>query len=59
MYAIRSYYGCSANVYKDQTGLTTDSYSAARDWAYVGNSAFGVTLVQLDSQLVECGKILV
>ena len=49
--------GCFANVYKDQTGLTTDAYSAARDWAYVGNNAFGVTLVQLDSLLIECGKI--
>jgi len=49
--------GCHADVYKDQTGLTTDTYSAARDWAYVGNGAFGVTLVQLDSQLIECGKI--
>ncbi len=49
--------GCHANVYTDQTGLTTDSYSAARDWAYVGNNVFGVTLAQLDSQLIECGKI--
>jgi len=49
--------GCHANAYKDQTGLTTDAYHAARDWSYVGNGAFGVTLVQRDSQLIECGKI--
>ena len=49
--------GCHANAYKDQTGLATDTYHAARDWSYVGNGAFGVALVQRDSQLVECGKI--
>ena len=49
--------GCSARAYGDQTGLTTDAYHAARDWAYVGNGAFGVALVQRDSQLIECGKI--
>jgi hypothetical protein len=49
--------GCSANPYKDQTGLTTDAYHAARDWSYVGNDRFGIALVQLDSQLIECGRI--
>jgi hypothetical protein len=49
--------GCHADAYKDQTGLTTDTYHAARDWAYVGNGEFGVSLVQQDSQLIECGKI--
>ena len=49
--------GCHANAYKDQTGLATDAYHAARDWAYVGNGAFGVALVQRDSTLIECGKI--
>ena len=49
--------GCHADAYKDQTGLTTDAYHAARDWAYVGNGAFGVALVQRDSTLIECGKI--
>ena len=49
--------GCSADPYQDQTGHGTDSYHAARDWSHVGNGEFGVTLAQLDSQLVECGKI--
>ncbi len=49
--------GCHADAYKDQTGLTTDAYHAARDWAYVGNNEFGVVLLQQDSQLIECGKI--
>ena len=49
--------GCSADAYKDQSGLSTDTYHAARDWSYVGNGEFGVSLVQLDSMLVECGKI--
>lgn len=49
--------GCHARAYADQTGLTTDTYHAARDWAYVGNGQFGVALVQHDSTLIECGKI--
>ena len=49
--------GCHARAYTDQTGLTTDTYHAARDWAYVGNGQFGVILAQQDSQLIECGKI--
>ncbi len=49
--------GCSADPYEDQTGHATDTYHAARDWAYVGNEQFGITIVQVDSQLVECGRI--
>lgn len=49
--------GCHARAYGDQTGLTTDAYHAARDWAHVGNRSFGITLVQQDSSLIECGKI--
>lgn len=49
--------GCDADPYKDQTGHGTDTYHAPRDWSYVGNGKFGVALVQLDSQLIECGKI--
>jgi hypothetical protein len=49
--------GCSADPFEKQTGHATDTYHAARDWSYVGNEQFGITLVQVDSQLVECGKI--
>ncbi len=49
--------GCSADPYEDQTGHGTNAYHAARDWSYVGNDQFGITLVQIDSQLVECGTI--
>ena len=49
--------GCTAKPYLDQTGHGTDAYHAPRDWSYVGNSEFGVVLVQLDSQLIECGSI--
>lgn len=49
--------GCSADPYKNQTGHGATAYHAARDWSYVGNRQFGVTLVQIDSQLVECGAI--
>ncbi len=49
--------GCVARPGKDQTGHGTDAYLAARDWTDVGNKQFGVTLVQYDSCLVECGKI--
>jgi hypothetical protein len=45
--------GCAADPFKDQTGHGTDTYHAPRDWSHVGNAAFGVTLVQVDSQLVE------
>ena len=49
--------GCVARPGKDQTGHGTEAYMAARDWTDVGNDQFGVTLVQFDSCLVECGKI--
>ena len=49
--------GCSARPGDDQTGHGSDAYMAARDWASVNNDRFGVTLVQYDSCLVECGKI--
>ncbi len=49
--------GCMARPHDDQTGHGTDAYLAARDWIDVGNDRFGVTLVQLDSHLVECGEI--
>ena len=49
--------GCSADPCKDQTGHGTDAYHAARDWSYVGNGSFGVVLAQLDSSLIEFGKI--
>jgi len=49
--------GSHARAYGDQTGLTTDTYHAARDWAHVGNGKFGIALVQQDSSLIECGKI--
>ncbi len=49
--------GCNADALKDQTDHGTDTYHAARDWSYVGNGEFGVSLVQLDSMLIECGSI--
>ena len=49
--------GCSADPYQDQTGHGTNAYHAARDWASVGNGQFNITLVQLDSQLIEFGEI--
>src|SRR5690606_28837426 len=49
--------GCVARPGEDQTGHGTEAYLAARDWAHVGNDRFGVTLVQYDSCLVECGEI--
>lgn len=49
--------GCIARPHDDQTGHGTEAYLAARHWAEVGNDQFGVTLVQHDSHLVECGKI--
>ena len=49
--------GCVARPGKDQTDHGTEAYMAARDWTDVGNDQFGVTLVQFDSCLVECGKI--
>jgi len=49
--------GCVARPREDQTGHGTEAYLAARDWTNIGNDRFGVTLVQYDSCLVECGKI--
>jgi len=49
--------GCVARPHDDQTGHGTTAYLAARDWTDVGNGRFGVTLVQHDTSLVECGKI--
>jgi len=49
--------GCAADPYRDQTGHGTDTYHAPREWSYVGNAQFGVTLLQLDSQLIEYGRI--
>ena len=49
--------GCTARPTVDQTGHGTDAYLAARDWADISNDDFGITLVQKDSCLVECGKI--
>lgn len=49
--------GCNARPREDQTGHGTEAYMAARDWTDVSNDAFGVTLVQYDSCLVECSKI--
>jgi hypothetical protein len=49
--------GCVARPHDDQTGHGTEAYLAARDWTEIGNDRFGVTLVQYDSSLVECGKI--
>src|SRR5690606_10812483 len=46
-----------ADVYRDQTGLTTNTYHAVHDWAYVGNEEHGIALVQHDSHLLEFGKI--
>lgn len=49
--------GCIATPKKDQTGHGTDVYLPARDWSCVENNDFGVALMQLDSQLVEFGRI--
>jgi len=49
--------GCVARPHDDQTGHGTEAYLAARDWIDIGNDRFGVTVVQFDSHLVECGEI--
>jgi hypothetical protein len=49
--------GCVLQPKIDKTGHTTDSYTAAREWVSVGNNDFTIGLVQLDSNLVEFGKI--
>ncbi|MDR0337202.1 MAG: hypothetical protein LBI18_08945, partial [Planctomycetaceae bacterium] len=49
--------GCVLRPKIDKTGHTTDSYTAAREWVSVGNNDFTIGLIQLDSHLVEFGKI--
>ncbi len=49
--------GCIASPKADQTGHGTDVYLPARDWTCVENGQFGVALLQLDSHLVEFGRI--
>lgn len=49
--------GCVARPGEDQTGHGTEAYMSARDWTNISSDRFGVTLVQYDSCLVECGKI--
>ena len=49
--------GCIVRPKIDRTRHTTDSYTTAREWVSVGNGAFTIGLVQLDSHLVEFGKI--
>jgi len=49
--------GCIASPGKDQTGHGTETYLAGREWCCVENDEFGVALFQLDSQLLEFGKI--
>ena len=41
----------------DQTGHGTDTYLAGREWSCVENGKYGVALLQLDSHLVEFGRI--
>ena len=49
--------GCLAEPKVDTTGHGTDAYLAARDWFGVENEEFGVAVVQVDSSLVEFGRI--
>jgi hypothetical protein len=49
--------GCVASPKTDQTGHGTDVYLPARDWVCVENGQVGVALLQLDSHLVEFGRI--
>lgn len=49
--------GVMAEPKRDVTGHGTDVYLAARDFAGVQNADFGVELIQLDSHLVEFGRI--
>lgn len=49
--------GCIARPQVDTTGHGTDAYLAARDWFGVDNDEFGVAVVQVDSSLVEFGRI--
>ncbi len=49
--------GVFAEPKRNVTGHGTDVYMAARDFAGVQNDEFGVELIQLDSQLLEFGRI--
>jgi len=49
--------GCKASPGFDQTGHGTDTYLAGREWSCVENGKYGVALLQLDSHLVEFGRI--
>lgn len=49
--------GCDADAFRDQTGHGTNTYHVARDWAYVGNSQYGIALLQQDNYLIEFGDI--
>jgi len=49
--------GCKASPGLDQTGHGTDTYLAGREWSCVENEKYGVALLQLDSHLVEFGRI--
>ena len=42
---------------RDQSGLTSDAFTAVRDWCAVENGEFGVALVMADSCLTEFGEI--
>ena len=42
---------------RDQSGLTSDAYTAVRDWCAVENGEFGVALITADSCLTEFGEI--
>ncbi len=49
--------GCVAEYGKDLTGHGTDTYMASREWCCAENDAFGIGLMQLDSQIVEFDHI--
>ena len=49
--------GCIAVPKTDTTGHGTEAYLAAREWVGIDSPSFGVALIQLDSHLVEFGKI--
>ena len=42
---------------RDQSGLTSDAFTAVRDWCAVENGEFGVALITADSCLTEFGEI--
>ena len=43
--------------YEDSHPMTTDAYTAVRDWCAVENGDFGVALMMRDSTLTEFGEI--